>query len=174
MKFRILFSIVMFPALAFFASDAAFAGDWGIEFPVTQDPLLQYRSYITVAPDDTVFVLWPDWSDFEDTKVTLIRSGNKGSTWSAPSILFDGKAYENFDLLADEDGLHLLLVEFWEDNDEHKELYYTRSLDQGISFLKPMRVGIRDNIEQVKLFSNSGTLFIFARNYPFGNPVNYL
>jgi len=154
---------------------AASAGVWEDEFPITQDPVLQYRSYITTAPDDTLYVLWPDWTDWEDTKVTLTKSADYGDTWSDPVVLFDGVAYDNFDLLADEAGLHLLLVEFYEDEEaEYKQLYYTRSLDGGETFAAPVRVGERDNIESLKLFSGSGYLFIYARNYVQNLDFDYL
>jgi hypothetical protein len=146
----------------------AVAGVWADEMPITQDPVPQSRSYITTAPDDTVFVLWPDWTDFEDTQVNLMRSDDQGFTWTVPDTIFSGAAYENFQLLADEAGLHLLLVEFTEDEDnEYKHLYYTRSDDGGATFLDPVRVGKRDNVEGIKLFSGPGRLYIYAFNIVF-------
>ena len=47
-------------------------------------------------------------------------------------LILTGK--ESLDMVADANGLHVLLVEFWEDEEgetETKELYYTKSPDQG-------------------------------------------
>ena len=51
----------------------AVAGEWDDEFPITQDPVIQYRLYPTVGPDDMLYVLWPDWTIWEDTKVMLMK-----------------------------------------------------------------------------------------------------
>jgi hypothetical protein len=68
----------------------ALAGVWEDEIPITQDPLPQFRGYITTAPDDTVFVRWPDWTDFEDTWVNRIRSDDQGQSWKPPDVIFEG------------------------------------------------------------------------------------
>ncbi|MHC4383809.1 MAG: sialidase family protein [Planctomycetota bacterium] len=150
------------------SSRVAVAGVWEDEIPITQDPLPQFRSYITTVPDDTAYALWPDWTDFEDVKVNLIRSEDQGHTWTPPHVIFEGAAYENFQLLADAAGLHLLLVEFTEDDEnEYKHLYYTRSDDDGVTFSEPVRVGERDNVEAIKLFSDTGKLYIYAFNIVF-------
>ena len=93
-------------------SGVASAGIWEDEFPITQDPIFQYRSYITTAPDDTLYVLYPDWTDWEDTRVYLIRSADYGDTWTEPALLAEGTAYDDFQIHADAAGVHVLLVEW--------------------------------------------------------------
>jgi len=119
-------------------------------------------------------VLWPDWTDWEDTKVMLMWSTDKGHTWTGPSIIFEGLAYDNMDIAADADGVHLLLVEFYEDEvSEYKLLYYAKSTDGGVSFSTPTRVGTRENIEAIKLFTGPGKLYIYAENYDHEAEIAY-
>ncbi len=151
------------------------AGTWDDELAVTQDPILQYRSYATVAPDDTLYVLWPDWTDWEDSKAYLAKSPDKGATWSDPSLILDGAAFDDFQLLADDTGLHLLFVEFYEDDEgEYLYLYYAKSIDGGESFTDPIRVGTRDNVNMIKLMSSPGYLFIHVMVYIEDTPFNFL
>ena len=58
---------------------SAVAGDWEDELPVVQDPVFQYRHYVAVAPDDTLYVLWPDWTDPDDTQVMLTSSPTRNT-----------------------------------------------------------------------------------------------
>jgi hypothetical protein len=150
----------------------ATAGVWEDERPVVVDPVLQFRSYIAAAPDDVLYVLWPDWDNFDNTKVTLTRSVDKGQNWTTPEIIFFGTAYDNFQMIADDDGLHLILVEFMEEQEEFKWPYYTRSVDGGATFSEPVRVGEQDNVEGVRLFSdNAGTLYMYACTFDFTSYV---
>jgi len=168
---------IMVIATTILLCGTAGGGEWEDEFPITQDLLFQYRSYLTTAPDDTVFVLWPDWSDYEDVKVNLMKSTDHGQTWIGPTIIFEGLAYENMDLHADADGLHLLLVEFWEDEEnEYRYLYYSRSVDGGDTFSTPVRVGTQSNIQTIKLFSGGGNIYVYGKDsdYESGGDFNYL
>jgi hypothetical protein len=174
MNGRIITALVLVATSAALVVNAAAAGEWGDEFPITQDPVLQYRSYITIAPDDTVYVLWPDWADWEDTKVTLTKSTDKGHTWTDPSIIFEGAAYDNMDICADGDVVHLLLVEFYEDEEEFKYLYHTKSEDGGDTFTEPVRVGERQNIEAINSFCGpDDTYCIYAQNYDHEHEQEY-
>jgi hypothetical protein len=156
--------------LSLFGGTPALAGEWDDEFPITQDPVLQYRSELTVGPDDTTYVLWPDWTDWDDTKIMLTKSGDKGKTWTAPTEIFGGTAYDNLDILADDRGVHLLLVDFKEAGpNEYKKLYYSKSTDNGATFSSLVRIGAQENIEQISLFSGCGYLVLFAKDYFNGN-----
>ncbi|UCD75734.1 MAG: hypothetical protein JSV91_02230 [Phycisphaerales bacterium] len=161
-------------AFAAFAAGIAGAGQWQDEFAITQDPWTQYRSYISTAPDDTVYVLWPDWTDWEDTKVNLMKSADHGQTWEGPWIIFEGLAYENMDLCADAEAVHVLLVEFYEDEvNEYKLLYHTKSLDGGLTFTPPVRVGERENIEMIRLYTHGGVIYVYAQHYDFDQDIAY-
>ena len=162
---RIPIALVLTMVSVLLATDVARGADWEDELAITQDPVWQYRSYITTAPDDTVYVAWPDWTDWEDTKIMLMRSTDHGHTWTGPWITFEGLPYDNMDICADADGLHLLLVEFYEDEEaEYKWLYYAKSVDGGDTFSDPVQVGRRENIEAIKLFTSPGYIFIYAQN----------
>ena len=177
MNRRIFTTFVLMAMSTLLITDAAAAGVWEDEFPITQDPLPQYRSYITTAPDDTGYVLWPDWTDWEDTKVMLMRSTDKGHTWTAPWITFEGLPYDNMDICADADAVHLLLVEFYEDEEaEYKWLYYAKSVDGGETFTDPVQVGERENIEAIEVFTAPGMIYIYAQNYDheYEQEYNYL
>ncbi len=177
MNRRILRTLVLTAVSTLLFAGAAAGGEWEDEFPIIQDPVLQYRSYIATGPDDTVYVLWPDWTNWEDTKVMLTRSTDKGHTWIGPEIIFEGLAYDDMDIAADTDGVHLLLVEFYEDEvSEYKLLYYAKSTDGGVTFSTPVRVGERQNIEFIELFTSPGYIFIYAQNmdWDLDEAFNYL
>ncbi len=142
-------------------------GQWEDESAITQDPVLQFRSYITTAPDDAVYVLWPDWTNWEDTQVTLMRSTDKGQTWTGPDVILSGMAYDDVNIIAVGDDVHVLVLEFTEDNEfEYKRPYYMRSSDGGTTFTEPIRIGTRDNVEQAWFFAgDDGAIYFYARNY---------
>jgi hypothetical protein len=154
--------------------NVAVAGVWEDELPITQDPVIQYREYPAVGPDGVFYVLWPDWTDWEDTKVMLMKSPDRGQTWFGPDVVLSGLAYENFDLAANPGGLHLLFVEYYEDEEsEYKLLYHIKSLDGGETFTEPVRIGERENIEAIKLFTDDSTLYVYAQNYDFEADIAY-
>ncbi|HUU95718.1 MAG TPA: sialidase family protein [Phycisphaerae bacterium] len=175
MKSRILGPVVLMATLGLLFVNTATAGEWEDEFSITQDPVLQYRSYITTAPDDTVYVLWPDWTDWEDTKVMLMKSTDQGHTWTGPWVTFDGLPYDNMDICADADAVHLLLVEFYEDDEnEYKWLYHAKSVDGGETFAEPVQVGERENIEAINSFTGpDNTYCIYAENYDHDSELEY-
>jgi len=174
MNRRTLLSFVLAAAVCLFIATGALAGVWEDEMRITDDAWTQYRSYIATAPDDTLYVAWPDWTDWEDTKINLMKSTDRGHTWTGPWIVAEGLAYDNMELCADENGVHLLLVEFYEDEEyEYKLLYYANSQDGGETFTDPIRVGDRQNIEMLRFFSGGGTLFIYAQNYDHENEIAY-
>ena len=174
MNHRISTTLLLVAAATLLVADAASGGLWEDELPVIQDSVAQNRSYLTIAPDDTVYALWPNWDDWEDTQITLTTSADRGNTWSEPAILFDGLPYDNMDIHADADGVHLLLIEFFEDDEnEYKWLYYTKSVDGGETFSEPIQVGERQNIEAIKLFTAPGMIYIYAENYDFEIDVEY-
>lgn len=160
-------------ALACALPGMACAGQWQDELAITQDPILQYRSYFDAAPDDSLYVLWPDWTDWEDTKVNLMKSDDRGQSWAGPWVIFEGMAYDNMDILVDEAGVHVLLVEFHEDQGEEKHLFYTCSTDGGQTFSTPIRIGQRTNMEAIKLFTSPGVIYIQAQNWETEWPDNY-
>ena len=86
------------------AGAAAAGGTWEDERPVVQDPVRQDVTRVAAAPDDSLYVVWPDWTDFEDTAVTLTASHDRGTTWTKPAVLFDGAAYDDLALHADDAG----------------------------------------------------------------------
>lgn len=154
---------------AWLGSHSVQAGDWDDETAITQDPALQFFSFFTIDPMDRAYAMWLDWEDFEDTQVTLVRSDDRGQTWTRQSVIFDGAAYDNAKLVADDAGLHLLLLDFTEDEEnEFKRPYYTRSEDGGKTFNRPVRVGERNNIEYTNLFTDDGMLYLQAMNIIFG------
>lgn len=174
MKRKTNFVIAVMTALIITGSFTALAGEWDDESPITQDPVFQYRSYATVSPDGDTFVLYPDWTDWEDTKVMLMRSANNGKSWTEPHVLFEGSAFDNFDMVADENGLHLFIIRFHEDDEyEYKRLFYTCSKDRGKTFSTPVRIGTRDNIEALKAFSGDGGLYVYAQNWFFEEGRDY-
>jgi hypothetical protein len=174
MNRRVFSTLVLTATATLLITGAAVGGVWEDESPIIQDPVLQYRSYVTTAPDDTVYVLWPDWTDWEDTKVMLMKSTDKGHTWTDPWITFEGLPYDNMDIHADADGLHLLLVEFYEDpHGEYKWLYYAKSVDGGETFTEPVQVGERQNIEAIKIFTEDGVIFIYAQNWDWETETVY-
>jgi hypothetical protein len=144
----------------------ASAGVWEDELTVTQDPIFQSRSCIATAPDDAVYVLYPDWTDWENTQVLIKSSTDHGHTWSEPATLASGTAYDNVGLAVDETGgVHVLLVEFYEDDEgEYKLLYHMKSTDGGETFTEPARVGDRPNIESLRIFTMPGHLCIYGQN----------
>jgi hypothetical protein len=177
MRRLVLTAPVLTTVALLLATSAALGGDWEDELAITQDPVWQYRSYITTAPDDTVYVGWPDWTDWEDTKIMLMRSSDHGHTWTGPWITFEGLSFDNMDICADADALHLLLVKFYEDEEaEYKWLFYAKSVDGGETFSDPIQVGERQNIEAIKLFTSPGYIFIYAQNMDWETeePYNYL
>ena len=104
----------------------------------------------------------------------LMRSTDHGHTWTGPWITFEGLPYDNMDICADADGLHLLLVEFYEDEEaEYKWLYYAKSVDGGDTFSDPVQVGRRENIEAIKLFTSPGYIFIYAQNMDWETEEQY-
>jgi len=167
-------ALILMTASLLLATDVAVGADWEDELAITQDPVWQYRSYITTAPDDTVYVAWPDWTDWEDTKIMLMRSSDHGHTWTGPWITFEGLPYDNMDICADADSLHLLLVKFYEDEEaEYKWLYYAKSVDGGETFTDPVQVGERENIEVIKLFTSPGYIFVYAQNMDWETEQQY-
>ena len=170
-------SLIILLAVALVMSASAgvtLAGVWNDEVPVTQDTMYQYYHYVAAAPDDTLYVLWPDWRDFEDTQVILERSTDRGQTWAESATIFSGAAYDRFDLLADAAGLHLLLIEYIEDDEaEYKMLYYTFSADGGDTFSEPIRVGTRDSIEDIQLCTYNGGLYVYVQDYDFDEEITY-
>ncbi len=154
-------------------SDAVIAGDWQDEFPITQDPVLQFRAYLTTAPDDTAYAMWLDWTDFEDTQVSLVKSVDHGQTWTPPTVIFDGFAFDNGAMLADASGLHVLLVDYTEEGeDETSLLYHAKSIDGGSTFSKRTLVSKYQNIAQIKFITGPGKLYIYAFNIVYGGPFD--
>ena len=156
-------AIPMFFLTVIALTPPAAAGTWEDEMPVIQDPINQNPTRMTVAPDESIYVLWPDWTVFADTKVMLMRSDDAGDTWTVPAIIFDGEAYDNFEIIADATGLHVVLIEFVEHGpNENKRIYYANSQDGGVTFSSLDQIGSHDNVEAIKLFAGGGKLYLYA------------
>ncbi|MGD8453386.1 MAG: exo-alpha-sialidase [Phycisphaerae bacterium] len=161
-------------AVVLLAAGVASGGDWEDESFITQDPVVQYVTRVATGPDDALYVLWLDWTDWEDTKITLMMSPDKGETWNGPWIAFDGMPYDNAAICANEQGLHLLFTEYFEDEEEeYKWLYCANSTDGGETFAEPVRVGERDNIEAVDAFTYGDVLFVYAQNMDWEFEIIY-
>jgi len=176
MPYRTALLIALMTAISHIAASGARAGVWEDEMPITQDFIFQYRSSIAAAPDDTLYVLWLDQTDWEDAKVNLMKSTDKGHTWTEPLVIFEGGAFVDGGVCADEHGVHVILVEFTEGGGEFQYLYYARSEDGGVTFSDLVRIGERDNIGTISIFSRDGALVIHAQHWgddPDG-PENYL
>ncbi len=153
----------------------AHAGVWQDEVAVTADPVFQTYSALAVGPDDAVYAMWLDWTDFDNSGVYVNRSDDRGQTWSQPLLVAEGKPYDNIALAADEGGLHALVVRFRENREgEFKTLYYARSRDGGETFSRLKQIGTRDRIEQIRIFSIDGVLYVFAANWVNENPEYFL
>lgn len=152
-------------AAAFLAA-GAWAGEWTWtdETPATQDPVAQFGLRVAAAPDDALYALWSDISDFEDVRIHLTRSVDGGETWSASALIFDGVPYQEYAIAADADGVHVLLVDFEEQQQERKRLYHAVSTDGGDTFTTPVQVGERENVEGIRVFTGLGRLFVHAVN----------
>ncbi len=174
MKRQSLINLAMLALSILLINNIAVGGVWEDEFPITQDPVYQYRQYPAVAPDDTLYMLWPDWTVFEDTQIMLTKSPDRGQTWLGPDTIFSGMAYEDFDLLANAEGLHLLFVELHEHGvNERSLLFHTKSLNGGDTWTTPVRIGDRESIASIKLFSDGGDLFVYAMNYDYDTETRY-
>jgi len=150
----------------------ALAGEWKDESLVTQNEKVPFLSRVAVGPDDTAYALWPNWENFEDTKVTLTKSTDRGATWSTPAVIFNGAAFDNVAIHADEAGVHVLLLQFIETaEDEFKNIFYSRSTDGGTTFSTPVGVESHNDIESFDLFSDSGVLYVYGQN---GDGDNFL
>ena len=177
MKHRIVFPIVLLAAISLPAASVACIGVWEDEMPITQDAAPQDPSRIDIAPDDTIYVLWLDWTVWEDTKVGLMKSIDKGHTWTEPAVIFEGGAFVDADICADEYGVHVIIVKFTEGEEgEYQIPYYARSEDGGVTFSDLVRLGECDNVGTVNVFSKDGILIAHAQHWgddPEG-PDNYL
>jgi hypothetical protein len=143
--------------------------------PITQDPVEQLQSRIGIAPDDTIYVLWPDWTDWEDTKINLLKSTDRGHSWTGSAVIFDGSPFVETGLCADAHGVHVVIVEFTEGEEgEYQIPYYARSEDGGETFSDPVRIGECDNVSEVRIFAADGILFLHAQHWGDAGPENYL
>ncbi len=167
------------PTLLTLVATAPFAitnarADWDDEFRSTFDPEPQLNCLLARDAGGRLFALWPDWTDFEDTQVRLMSSPDGGVTWSHIETVFSGAAYDQFEMAADEDGLHVLLVEFTEDDeDEYKQLYYTFSDDNGASFTEPSPVGEHELVEEIRILVAGGEIYVGATQQGEEDSVHY-
>ena len=69
-----VWNVVALSAAALAAS--VHAGQWQDELVITQDPWTQYRSYLTTAPDDTLYVLEAFSEGFDSVVVFRCREGH--------------------------------------------------------------------------------------------------
>ena len=176
MKHQLMIWTILMMTIPLLTASGARAGVWEDEMPITQDSAPQDPSRIDIAPDDTIYVLWLDGTVWEDTKVGLMKSTDKGHTWTEPVVIFEGGAFVDAGVCADEHGVHVILVEFTEGGGEFQYLYYARSEDGGVTFSDLVRIGERDNIGTISIFSRDGALVIHAQHWgddPDG-PENYL
>ena len=133
---------------------------WSDGVDVSRSPMPAFGPNIAVGPDDTLHIIWNDRRN-GTAQLYYSRSTDGGLTWSDPIEISGSPARDVSapQISVDDNGrVHVA----WhigdpETDTEPTMVYYTRSLDGGITFETPRALNTTDNHEAFVRFNIQGT-----------------
>ena len=154
---------------------------WSPYRKLTEDVLPQTRVALA-ARDNSVYIASQDMYQINFSEIALMKSTDKGITWSAPVNLTNNSGNSSFaDLaIADEpNGQHRIYMSWFDNthsapNYDNSDIYFSMSTNSGDNWSTPVNLSNNpDNSYQARIalkrFPGSDSLFVIWYDYSTGN-----
>jgi len=137
------------------------ANQWEDEIRVTNDLNKQEFVKVCVGLDDTIYGIWPEYAA-KKVSMILIKSQDKGATWSSPTKILGPDLIDNFGIFCNSQGLHITYG--LSDGNQNCDLFYIFSADKGQTFSKEKKLGSAAQMLTSSLHGNQNVLVAYVED----------
>lgn len=162
--FRAFLLVICFTWLV----DSSFALEWGDEIRITSDAVHQENVVMTCDPGDRLYAAWPEISN-KLTTLYMIRSEDKGQTWTTPAAVTQPELATCFHIAADDTGLHMVHTKF--DGAGLAWVFHSKSTDQGATFSSAVQISACSEVLRCRLFKGDGRLLVYIFDMTLGHKI---
>jgi hypothetical protein len=168
-KFFYLFLLFDICILFLFSNINAFTFDGSKVNIISSEEKKLHESPDFVVQGEFIHVIWTTWPTEYESYIYYKNSNNSGKTWNPEKLIsFTSTKAIYPSITKNNNSIHIAWIDY---QDNVSEIYYSRSINNGDSFLKPERLTFNSSrktyIYELSIHANDKNIYLIWKDYRF-------